>query len=540
MWKAAGKPRFGVGNSSRELPDTLPPLWLIVILSLCACRCTEDDAAIYQASARNSKGIVSCSGVLEVGTMTEYKIHQRWFARIKRNAEAKLREIEQSRKRGKENVEMEQLRRVSPDRFQRKRRLTGEVGMRSGASLWDKEEVAKVRIPDGKPRFGEGDHSPSLEPPLNATALFPKTFAAGRTEGELTANGDPTLENGEPNGEENANGFLSYIYETVEKMKSKPTHKEFSAKKKKKEEEDARSPSNGNRDLSQQEGGAPPRRNAVGQKATGPVASARSVSPVANGELMGAETKGPPDRAREKPAPLAPGASPKDATYFSLKDMYFDTEAKPEAKQERPEVKVVRTEAGRTSADAIVPAEMLPRPGMPLETAVLEDRRSECPADTEAKGKEAVQMKEAAVPSVETPGDLNATSSQHPGRSAEPAPEAQEDAAPFQRPHAAESSDGSAPRTDVRPPTRTPGPGAPAPSPFPRKSRTRLLAGNVRETDLVDSFPAGLEPAQPHHQSPSWGHTGVGPAQPSLDARQDLREAASEEQLCTQGPCEVL
>ncbi|KAJ7311200.1 hypothetical protein JRQ81_006810 [Phrynocephalus forsythii] len=130
-------------------------------------KCTEDDAAIYQASARNSKGIVSCSGVLEVGTMTEYKIHQRWFARLKRNAEAKLREIEQSRKRGKENVEMEQLRRVSPDRFQRKRRLTGEVGLRSGASLWDKEEVAKVRIPDGKPRFGEGDHAKSREPLRN-------------------------------------------------------------------------------------------------------------------------------------------------------------------------------------------------------------------------------------------------------------------------------------------------------------------------------------------------------------------------------------
>ncbi|KAK1887821.1 Alpha-protein kinase 3 [Dissostichus eleginoides] len=38
---------------------------------------TLDDAAIYQVSASNSKGIVSCSGVLEVGTMNEYKIHQR-------------------------------------------------------------------------------------------------------------------------------------------------------------------------------------------------------------------------------------------------------------------------------------------------------------------------------------------------------------------------------------------------------------------------------------------------------------------------------
>ena len=91
-----------------------------------ASRCREEDAAIYQASARNAKGIVSCSGVLEVGTMTEYKIHQRWFAKLKRKAAAKMREIEQSWKHGKEAVgEADALRKLSPDRFQRKRRLSG-------------------------------------------------------------------------------------------------------------------------------------------------------------------------------------------------------------------------------------------------------------------------------------------------------------------------------------------------------------------------------------------------------------------------------
>uniref|UniRef100_UPI00358E41D0 alpha-protein kinase 3 n=1 Tax=Myxine glutinosa TaxID=7769 RepID=UPI00358E41D0 len=55
--------------------------------------CMEEDAAIYQVSARNHKGIVSCSAVLEVGTMTEYKIHLRWFDRIKRRAEARKREL---------------------------------------------------------------------------------------------------------------------------------------------------------------------------------------------------------------------------------------------------------------------------------------------------------------------------------------------------------------------------------------------------------------------------------------------------------------
>ncbi|XP_053479864.1 uncharacterized protein alpk3a [Ictalurus furcatus] len=71
--------------------------------------CTVDDAAIYQASARNSKGIVSCSGVLEVGTMSEYKIHQRFFAKLKQKAELKRRELEHSYCQEKENILQEQL-----------------------------------------------------------------------------------------------------------------------------------------------------------------------------------------------------------------------------------------------------------------------------------------------------------------------------------------------------------------------------------------------------------------------------------------------
>ena len=63
--------------------------------------CTLDDAAIYQASASNSKGIVSCSGVLEVGTMSEFLIHQRFFAKLKQKAENKKKELEDSKKKGK-------------------------------------------------------------------------------------------------------------------------------------------------------------------------------------------------------------------------------------------------------------------------------------------------------------------------------------------------------------------------------------------------------------------------------------------------------
>ncbi|KAM4597208.1 uncharacterized protein V3H82_022851, partial [Fundulus diaphanus] len=85
--------------------------------SLHIYNCTVDDAAIYQASAINTKGIVSCSGVLEVGEMNEFKIHQRYFAKLKQKVENKCRETEE-----KENLEP--LRTISPDRTQRKRRST--------------------------------------------------------------------------------------------------------------------------------------------------------------------------------------------------------------------------------------------------------------------------------------------------------------------------------------------------------------------------------------------------------------------------------
>ncbi|KAM4734659.1 alpha-protein kinase 3 [Anableps anableps] len=83
--------------------------------------CTLDDAAIYQVSASNSKGIVSCSGVLEVGTMNEYKIHQRFFAKLKQKAEKKKKDVEElSKKDNKENIKKEEQR-SSPEYLYRKR-----------------------------------------------------------------------------------------------------------------------------------------------------------------------------------------------------------------------------------------------------------------------------------------------------------------------------------------------------------------------------------------------------------------------------------
>uniref|UniRef100_G1MQF8 Alpha-protein kinase 3 n=1 Tax=Meleagris gallopavo TaxID=9103 RepID=G1MQF8_MELGA len=191
-------------------------------------KCREEDAGIYQASARNIKGIVSCSGVLEVGTMTEFKIHQKWFAKIKRKAEEKLREIEQSKKRGKENVEVESLQRMSPDRLQRKRRLARDLNLRPGASLWEKEDAAKVHITDSKSRLLE-DVADSKEQSVNTIAGLPSKLITP-LKAEVTTNGDTSLESVEENG----NGFLAYIYETVEDLVSKPLAKDSAAKKKKK------------------------------------------------------------------------------------------------------------------------------------------------------------------------------------------------------------------------------------------------------------------------------------------------------------------
>ncbi|XP_068595363.1 alpha-protein kinase 3 [Brachionichthys hirsutus] len=92
------------------------------IHSLHIYNCTLDDAAIYQVSASNSKGIVSCSGVLEVGTMNEFKIHQRFFAKLKHKAEEKKKKDLEAKKEDKENVEKER-KQISPERPPRKRHV---------------------------------------------------------------------------------------------------------------------------------------------------------------------------------------------------------------------------------------------------------------------------------------------------------------------------------------------------------------------------------------------------------------------------------
>ncbi|XP_012867314.1 PREDICTED: alpha-protein kinase 3 [Dipodomys ordii] len=229
-------------------------------------RCQEDDAAIYQASARNSKGIVSCSGVLEVGTMTEYKIHQRWFAKLKRKAAAKMREMGQSWRQGPEAAaEAEALRKLSPDRFQRKRRLSGGQAPVPPAPAREAEEETPAAWQEGEAQSAQHTGLGLLN-----------SFAPG----EAPTNGEPAPENGE-DGEQ---GLLTYLCEAMELRPHRAPQKESGAKKKRKDEEPKPSPRR-----------AEPDRAAPGQRPA---------------EHCGSES---------------PGPSREPELYFSLKDMYMES-----------------------------------------------------------------------------------------------------------------------------------------------------------------------------------------------------------------------
>ncbi|XP_070619044.1 LOW QUALITY PROTEIN: alpha-protein kinase 3 [Erythrolamprus reginae] len=471
-------------------------------------KCQEEDAAIYQASARNNKGIVSCSGVLEVGTMTEYKIHQRWFAKLKRNAEAKLYEIEQSRKRGKENVEIEPLRRVSPDRFQRKRRLTGDVGMRSGASLWDKEEVAKVRIPDGKACFGEDEKAKNREASVTPTpTLFPNDFIAGHLETEgATTNGDSSLDRGEENGERNDNGFLQYIYETVGIVT-----KERSAKKKKKEEGEA-GPPNASRDVSPLEGDATqPRRKVSVQKEAMPAGSSPKVtSPTVNG--------GPVETQLQEES-LLPSSPSKPEMHFSLKEMYYDAGAKPR------EEKTVLESKARATEKKTLPTRDLPNVKDTLPTTVkrakAEDKRNETQARQISKG---VAIKHGKTEAPGTDGESNAQQFHPPRWAARPITTE----VPIEP--KVEGPSSKAPENDVLQPGQAGPTRVGSPPLFAEEKEGEILF--IRETDLLDSE------AEPVMQLPEAGP--VDSPLPLQEPRHALTPVASEEkQWPGPGPSEA-
>ncbi|XP_040535971.1 alpha-protein kinase 3 isoform X6 [Gallus gallus] len=278
-------------------------------------KCREEDAGIYQASARNTKGIVSCSGVLEVGTMTEFKIHQKWFAKIKRKAEEKLREIEQSKKRGKENVEVESLQGMSPDRLQRKRRLARDLNLRSGASLWEKEDAAKVHVTDSKSRLRE-DVADSKEQSVNAMTGLPSKLITP-LKAEVTTNGDASLESVEENG----NGFLAYIYETVEDLVSKPLAKDSAAKKKKKVED---APAAKQEVLKREESGRDRVKPSTNPRFAPPVPLRRS----AHLRVASDQEEENIPKMKEPVKAVNQDTKVNGDMHFSLKDLYFDNQMK--------------------------------------------------------------------------------------------------------------------------------------------------------------------------------------------------------------------
>ncbi|XP_043843397.1 alpha-protein kinase 3 isoform X2 [Dromiciops gliroides] len=311
-------------------------------------KCQEEDAAIYQASARNAKGIVSCSGVLEVGTMTEYKIHQRWFAKLKRKAEAKMREIEQSRKYGKEMVsEADTMRKLSPDRFQRKRRLSGAREQGPSASCKDLEDGAP------EPEF-KGETN---EPPWSPANGLANSFSGS----EVTTNGDATLESGEESGD----GFLSYICEAVELISQRPPTKESVAKKKKKEEGPGHK---GLRIGEQKPEGERTSENHIPTAAKSDSSRTRGHKEVEKTRLAQRESSPKTtkldgaERTLESTSPAAqearssgkigvktdqgPKAPTQDSNvYFSLKDMYLEN-TQPTATEERPQPRTGSPQGG--------------------------------------------------------------------------------------------------------------------------------------------------------------------------------------------------
>ncbi|XP_061577842.1 titin homolog isoform X2 [Cololabis saira] len=111
--------------------------------------CTLDDAAIYQVSASNSKGIVSCSGVLEVGTMNEFKIHQRFFAKLKQKGEKKKKDLDvHTKKEDKENIQRAKPH-SSPDHLHRKRPVPSTEERAVVNSSVAVEQPADAAVPNG-------------------------------------------------------------------------------------------------------------------------------------------------------------------------------------------------------------------------------------------------------------------------------------------------------------------------------------------------------------------------------------------------------
>nr|XP_039335959.1 alpha-protein kinase 3 isoform X3 [Saimiri boliviensis boliviensis] len=254
--------------------------------------------------------------------MTEYKLHQRWFAKLKRKAAAKLREIEQSWKHEKAApAEADTLRKLSPDRFQRKRRLSGAEAPAPSAPAREPEGGALAAWQEGETESAQ--HS--------GLGLI-NSFAPG----EVTTNGEAAPEN----GEDGEHGLLTYICDAMELGPPRALKEETGAKKKKKDEESKqglkkpelekaarsrRSSENGIPSSDEPDscgtrgpvGAEQVQTQPRGRAARGPGSSAT------DGTRKPASAGGTPDKAQKALTP-APGPGPGQEVYFSLKDMYLE------------------------------------------------------------------------------------------------------------------------------------------------------------------------------------------------------------------------
>uniref|UniRef100_A0A8C7DXP8 non-specific serine/threonine protein kinase n=1 Tax=Oncorhynchus kisutch TaxID=8019 RepID=A0A8C7DXP8_ONCKI len=181
--------------------------------------CTVEDAAIYQASARNNKGIVSCSGVLEVGTMSEYKIHQQYFAKIKLKAGNTRRELEEPKPWDKDNhgspgSRQETLRTISPDRSQRKRRSPMDPSLSAPSFMEDEVVEESTQV-----------HAGEAEARLQDTPVVGEEKRESNRAGSSNVNGQAAIT------ENRSNKGRTYVYDSVQKSFAPHTPKASLAKK---------------------------------------------------------------------------------------------------------------------------------------------------------------------------------------------------------------------------------------------------------------------------------------------------------------------
>lgn len=127
--------------------------------------------------------------------MNEFKIHQRYFAKLKQKADNRHKEVE-----GKEN--QEPLRTISPDRTQRKRRSTMEAFLSTPSSMEDESPVESREV------VAAETDARLLELTVKKVEEKPVPITNGTV--STVINGQAISENGSQNG--------TYKYDSAQKI----------------------------------------------------------------------------------------------------------------------------------------------------------------------------------------------------------------------------------------------------------------------------------------------------------------------------------